>query len=290
MALVTVVNAKGAPGCTTTAMLVAALWPRATILVDADPAGGDVALRLPDLGGRALDRDRGLLSLLPSARRGLSPGTVLEHVQTAMGGQPVVAGLAGPEQSMAVGPLWRVLADAFASVPGADVVVDAGQVHGQSPHLALLERSDLVLWVYRPTAWSVLHTRRRLEGLTDLVAESSARVGVVAVAPLDRETDVSSGQTALRQDWDWLVGYGAVAEDRKAVAMFEGGQVHRPERTMLARSGRTLVDAMYAELPAAAREDASFDAEDESDETPEDGELVTASAGKRRRRKSRRDR
>jgi hypothetical protein len=136
----------------------------------------------------------------------------------------------------------------------------------------------------------VLHTRRRLEGLTDLVAESSARVGVVAVAPLDRETDVSSGQTALRQDWDWLVGYGAVAEDRKAVAMFEGGQVHRPERTMLARSGRTLVDAMYAELPAAAREDASFDAEDESDETPEDGELVTASAGKRRRRKSRRDR
>jgi cellulose biosynthesis protein BcsQ len=75
MALVTVMSAKGAPGATTTAMLLAALWPQDTLLVDADPSGGDVALRLPRLDGRALDRDRGLLSLLPLARRGVTPSS-----------------------------------------------------------------------------------------------------------------------------------------------------------------------------------------------------------------------
>ena len=252
MALVTVVSAKGAPGATTTAMLLAALWSRPTLLVDADPAGGDVALRLPAEDGRPLDRERGMLSLLPSARRGLSPEAVLQHAQPALGGQPVLAGLAGPEQSAAVGALWRVLADAFATLPGTDVVVDAGQVHSRSPHLALLQRSDLVLWVYRPNASSVLHTRRRLENLTDVFAESSARVGVVAVGPHEKDADVLSAQTALQADWDWLAGYGAVAEDRKAVVMFEGVEVHRPERTLLARSGRALAARLYDEMPATA--------------------------------------
>ncbi len=112
----------------------------------------------------------------------------------------------------------------------------------------------------------------------------------MAVAPLDRETDVTSGQTALRQDWDWLAGYGAIAEDRKAVVMFEGGEVHRPERSMLARSGRTLVSTLFDELPAAARDDASFDEGARTGDEDGSRELETAGAGKRRRRKSRRNR
>ena len=46
MALIALFSAKGSPGVSTTAMLTAALWPRPSILVDADPMGGDIALRM----------------------------------------------------------------------------------------------------------------------------------------------------------------------------------------------------------------------------------------------------
>jgi hypothetical protein len=248
MALITVMSAKGAPGATTTAMLLASLWPRPTLLVDADPLGGDVALRLPAADGRALDRDRGLLSLLPAARRGLLPEMVRQHAQTALGGQEVVAGLAGPEQSAAVTPLWPSLADAFAQVPDRDVVVDAGQVHQRSPHLPLVERSDLVLWVYRPSAWSAVHTRRRLEGLAGMLADSPARTAVVCVATQSQESDAVAATQAIIGEWEWPRALGAVALDPRAVVMFEGGQVHRPERTLLARSGHTLAASLFEEV------------------------------------------
>lgn len=252
MALITVMSAKGAPGATTTAMLLASLWPRPSLLVDADPMGGDVALRLPSADGRALDRDRGLLSLLPATRRGLLPEMVAQHAQTALGGQEVLAGLAGPEQSAAVTPLWPTLADAFAAVPDRDVVVDAGQVHQRSPHLALVERSDLVLWVYRPTAWSALHTRRRLEGLSGLLAESAACTGLVCVSAQSQEADAAAATRAVAGDWEWLRVLGTVAHDPRAVVMFEGGQVHRPERTLLARSGATLAQQAFEEVRRSA--------------------------------------
>ena len=223
MALLTVTAAKGAPGATTTATLLAALWPRSCVLVDADPTGGDLALRLPAADGRPLDRERGLLSLLPSARRGLVPGMVLQHTQEALGGQLVLAGLAGPEQALAVSPLWPSLATGFAALPEHDVVVDAGAVHGRSAHLALVERSAAVLWVYRPTAWSVVHTRQRLEALAEHVAEAPLRVGIVCVADARQAGDAEAAAATLTGDWRWVTDYGTIAADPKGVVMFEGG-------------------------------------------------------------------
>ena len=245
MALITLFSAKGSPGVTTTAMLLASLWPRPSILVDADPMGGDVALRLPAAGGRALSRDRGLLSLLPVARRGLLPDMVAQHSQVALGGQPVVAGLSNPEQADAVGPLWATLADAFAAVSDADVVVDAGHVGARSPHRALVDRADVVVVVYRPTAPSVVHTRQRLEGLADSLSSTGRLTGVLAVAPPKGDTDLTSSVAAMRGDLNWLHDFGAVVLDPKAVPMFDGVDVLRPERTLLARSGRTAAQLLF---------------------------------------------
>lgn len=292
MALISVMSAKGAPGATTTAMLLASLWPRPTLLVDADPHGGDVALRLPRADGRPIDRERGLLSLLPAARRGLLPSMVADHSQTALGGQQVVAGLAGPEQSAAVTPLWPALADAFAQIPDADVVVDAGQVHQRAPHLALVERSDLVLWVYRATAWSAVHTRRRLEGLAGLLADSPTRTALVAVAAPHEDIDADSAAQAIIGDWEWPRSYGSVALDRRAVAMFEGGEVHRPEKSLLARSGRTLADRLYDDLPrpvaVSATESAALVDGDEPATAPVEPTAPAKPPRMRRRRGQRR--
>lgn len=245
MALITIFSAKSSPGVTTTAMLVASLWPRPAILVDADPQGGDIALRLPTAEGRAMSRDRGLLSLLPVARRGLVPGMVEQHTQLALGGQPVVAGLAGPDQAEAVGPLWATLADAFGALPDADVVVDAGHLGSRSAHRALLDRADVAVCVYRPSVTGVVHTRYRLEGLADSLSHSGTRMGLVAVAGERQGTDVQGASAAIRRDWTWLHDFGSVAHDPRAVLMFEGHDVARPERSLLARSGRRLADVLF---------------------------------------------
>lgn len=252
MALISVMSAKGAPGATTTALLLANLWPAPSVLVDADPLGGDVALRLMSQSGRALDQDRGLMSLLPPARRGLSPEMVAQHAQVAYGGQLVVAGLPGPEQSVAAAPLWPALAKAFGAVPDRDVVADLGQVHGRSAHLAMVEQSDVLVCVFRPSAWSVIHTSRRLLGLAELARSTQLRVGIVGVGGQREAEDLRNGAASIVNRLDWVEDLGTISLDPKAVAMYEGGTTHRPERTMLVRSAREVADRLYESLGQTA--------------------------------------
>jgi len=296
MSLVCVMSAKGAPGATTTAMLLASLWPSDTVLVDADPMGGDVALRLLGEHGSPLDPDRGLLSLLPSARRGMTPEMVRDHAQVAVGGQSVVAGLPGPEQALAVAPLWPQLADAFASVPDADVIVDVGQMTSRSPHVSLVETADAVVLVYRPTAWSAVHTRRRLEAMHTLFVDRGTTVGIVAVADPRDDNDVASASARIRGDWTWVTDLGVVTLDPKAVVMFEGGTVRRPERSLIARSGRLIAEELHRQvhrvvaledaLPADLTPTDDVSADDAADEAQATSHRAAASpveGGKRRR-------
>jgi hypothetical protein len=249
MALISVMSAKGAPGATTTALLLANLWPAPSLVVDADPLGGDIALRLAGEHG-PLNPHQGLMSLLPAARRGLVPEMVPGHAQTALGGQQVVPGLPGPEQAVAVAPLWPELANAFGKVPGTDVFADVGQVHARSPHQVMLERADAVVCVFRPTAWSVVHARRRLEALQDLLRDRVSLVGVVCVAAHDQTSDAKAALDSVTSGLRWVSDLGIVAHDRKAVVMYEGGVVYRPERTLLARSGSTVAHRLYDGLAA----------------------------------------
>ncbi|MHB8341736.1 MAG: hypothetical protein ACYDB7_11270, partial [Mycobacteriales bacterium] len=42
MAVLELASAKGAPGASTTALALALVWPRPILLVECDPAGGDL--------------------------------------------------------------------------------------------------------------------------------------------------------------------------------------------------------------------------------------------------------
>lgn len=248
-------SAKGSPGATTTALLAAALWPRPAVLVDADPDGGDVALRLPSEAGTPVDAGRGLLTLLPLARRQLAPSVVREHAQTLLGGVEVVAGLAGPEQSGAVGPLWATLATAFRDVPDADVLVDLGRLHSQSAHATLAREADAVVCVLRLTVASVIHSRERLRALEPTLRSSDGRrprVGLVVVAPAGSERDVNQVAESIQAAAPSVELFGQLALDTAAAEMFDGRPVTRPERTLLVRSGRRVVGSIAASVAGHA--------------------------------------
>jgi hypothetical protein len=78
MRLVAVTGGKGGPGATTLAVGLAGAWAAAgqsVLLVDLDPAGGDVAAHLP-----VADVRRGVAPLLGSPGVPLGPAAVLAEI------------------------------------------------------------------------------------------------------------------------------------------------------------------------------------------------------------------
>ena len=58
MALIVLAADKGAPGVTTAAVALGAVWPRPVLLAECDQAGGDLVYRLPGEGAE----DGGMLN------------------------------------------------------------------------------------------------------------------------------------------------------------------------------------------------------------------------------------
>ena len=128
MALIAVAADKGSPGVTTTAVALAAIWPRPVLLAECDPAGGDLVYRLPGQDGQRLDPHRGLLSLAVAARRGPQTHQVWPHVQKLRGGLDVLTGVTSAEQGAGLDGLWGSVGAALAGLPEADVIADCGRL------------------------------------------------------------------------------------------------------------------------------------------------------------------
>ena len=242
-------SAKGAPGTTTTAMLIASLWPRTALLADCDPYGGDVGVRLPTPDGRPLDLFRGMLSLLPVARRSLEPHTLLEHAQATLGGGDVIVGLSGPEQAAAGGPVWATLADAFAGLTDRDVVLDLGRLDARSPVLPLALSCQIVVCVVQGSLSGVFASRARLRTLMpSLVGMDGGgpTIGILVQAADRHEAD--SAASVFQSEFPNVAYFGHLVTDRQGARIFDGEPVTRPERTLLVRSGAQVVGALTAEL------------------------------------------
>jgi len=170
---------KGAPGVTTTTCLVAATWPtdRRVVVVEADPAGGDLAARF------SLSAARGWPTFLTAARRtaagaGTGPSARVEpHLQSLPGGLQV---LVGARASVSDPPEWSasavVAGCADAGAGGMDVLVDLGRLHLPAPGPgSWLDLADLVAVTVSGDAASVL----RLQEVRDqLVAWCGPRLVV----------------------------------------------------------------------------------------------------------------
>jgi hypothetical protein len=255
MALIAVAADKGAPGVTTSAVAMAAVWPRPVLLAECDPAGGDIVYRLPGADGQWLDPRRGLLSLAVAARRGLQPAQVWEHAQKLHGGLDVLAGVASAEQGAGLEALWDVVGGLLAKVPQADVIADCGRIGGDGPFYDLLAEADAIVLITRASLADVVRLRDRTVALASALhrrGRSRTRVSVVVIA------DHKTFKTALAE-----VGHaigsgtgpasviGALAYEPKSAEQLRGQWGGKLDRSLLVRTAREIVSQIAAQLPDA---------------------------------------
>jgi hypothetical protein len=256
MALIVIAADKGAPGVTTTALALAAVWPRPVLLAECDPSGGDLVYRFPAADGSALDPRRGLMTLAVAARRGLQPRQLWDHTQKLSGGLDVLTGVINAEQGASLGALWGPLGDLFAALPGGDVIADCGRLGVDGRPYDLLPRASAVLLVTRPNPGDVIRLRDRAAAVTAAASARGRRgltpaVVVIAEQRTLRATAAEVGH-ALAQGNAPATVLGGIAADDKGAELMLGQWAGKLDKTMLIRTARETAQQLAASL---ARDD-----------------------------------
>jgi hypothetical protein len=214
--VVALVSVKGSPGVTTTAVGLAArwLWP-GPVVVEADPAGGDLAARF----GR--DVEHGIAAVALDSR---DPDGNVEPQRWAQQLPCGVAALLAPPGVQASASLAvlkdqarRLLAALAGQHPA--VLVDAGRWSPGSAAEPLISAADLLLVVARPTLDQISQVEAHADGLRALARDvrlvlvgegpwppgevaARLRLPVVDTLPVDRHgAGVLSGQSVPRRGW-----------------------------------------------------------------------------------------
>jgi hypothetical protein len=254
MALITVAADKGAPGVTTTALALAAVWPRPCLLAECDPAGGDLVYWLPGADGGRLDPRRGLVSLAVAARRG-PPSRVWEHAQKLRCGLDVLLGVASAEQGSGLDPLWAAIGGALAALPQADVIADCGRLGADGPYYDLLARAAAITLVLRPSLGDVVRVRDRAAALSAAVRDRGGRggpVGLLVVADHRRFSRALAevGQAMARGDSAVSV-LGGIAYEPKGAELLRGDWIGKVDKSLLIRTARQAAGRLASSWPAA---------------------------------------
>src|ERR1700723_1809081 len=133
MTVISLCSAKGAPGVTTLACGVAAVWPpsRRVALAECDPSGGDLAARF------GISAKRGMASLVIEQRSSPESTSIRfnNHLQTLPGGLEVLTGPSGASAAKTVdSELPKILSGVMRGMPRPvasgidDVILDCGRV------------------------------------------------------------------------------------------------------------------------------------------------------------------
>jgi hypothetical protein len=243
MALIAVAADKGAPGVTTASLALTLVWPSAVLLAECNPTGNDLVYRLPSARGGQLDPGRGLLSLAVAARRGLSPGQVMEHAQKLRGGLDVLVGVVTAEQGTGLEPLWGPVGAALARLPDSDVIADCGRIGADGPHYDLLAYASSVVLVTRASLEEVVRLRERVAAVTGALGlrhRPDIPVSVVVVAdPRRFHAALTETGQALGPGGAARV-LGGLAYEPKSAESLGGEPSGRLGRSLLLRTARDL--------------------------------------------------
>lgn len=264
MTVFVVGSAHGAPGASTVAMLLAAVWPevaaRTAVVVEADLDGGVAAARFEELR-----TDRTLADVAVASRRSFDTATLVGLSRPVWGSVPVVPAPCAPDQvAAALSAGGSRLAASLGSLPGCDVFVDAGRLRPGGPLAPLLESATTVL-VCRPRFEDVVVVGPRVRELA--AAGAACRLVCVGAAPYD-PADVAATVDAVLA--------GVVADDPRTAAVLCGGSGsdRRVRRSALWRSASDVaahlladvtVDEVLPEVPSSPVEPTPSDVGDPDD-------------------------
>ncbi|MFF0307433.1 hypothetical protein ACFYSC_08390 [Streptosporangium sp. NPDC004379] len=246
MALIALAADKGAPGVTTAATALGAVWPHPVLLAECDPAGGDLAYRLPAADGGVLNPARGLLTLGATARRGLRPEQIHEHTQKIVGGLDVLAGLTHGEQAAGLTWMWGPLGRALAALPGADVLADCGRLGGHPQTAELTAEAELVLLFTRASLDHVAHLRERLH-----IMPRDPQIAVVVIAdPRQYRTAIEEVRRIVTATGRRVAFVSGLAHDPKGAELLRGQWGGRLDRSLVIRTARELAARVVATVRA----------------------------------------
>lgn len=221
--MIALVSAKGSPGVTVSALAFTLTWPGRCLLVEADPAGGDV---LAGYLQGSLDSQRGLAQLAVAELRGRLRDEFerqLVDLDAPRRQRLVLPGVRDPAQAATVAPVWPAIADYLRQLArDGNLVVDCGRL--TTPHFGwpLLHAADRVLLVVRGSLPSVSHA---VPAVAVLRRELAAQGGPDRLGLLVVDTGpYPAAELAARLQ----VELAAVlpADSRTARALSLGGPVH----------------------------------------------------------------
>lgn len=238
MALLTITYVKG-PGGATTAALAAALAAPAQarpVLVECDPAGGDLMHR-HHLAARPSVVD------LAAAARGPVAGTSevftagVQELRFRDRTVEVVVAPAGGAQTRAALPELTRPGQPVLNPPDRLVVADCGRLDAGSPARPLLAASDVAMVLARARADELAHLR---EHLADLLDGTIGRL-VVALTPGGSYT---AGEVA-----DWLTRYVAEELARDPEVLMVTGPLPHDRRAAGVLAGDLTAGRRWRRLP-----------------------------------------
>ncbi|MFI2616405.1 hypothetical protein [Streptomyces sp. NPDC018584] len=265
MALIALAADKGSPGVTTAAVALAAVWPRRVLVAETDPAGGDLVYRSAAAHGGPLNPNTGMLSIAATARRGLVPDQLWDHVQPLSGGLEVLVGLGVAEQAAGLAGLWPTLGRAFSQLADsphapADVIADCGRVSGDTPAVELFRQAALVLLVSRTEPESLARVRDRAAALAAKLHGGSRGAASLATPLIGvlLITDPSTSAKLVHQVNDMLMAaqtgarvVGTLADDPAGADQLAGRKRGRLDKSLLIRSARKVTVDLYQQYGAA---------------------------------------
>lgn len=244
--LVAVGGEKGSPGATTTAVAIAAGWPNPAVVVEADPGGGDLALRLRLPSGEALPPTPTVLTLAAAARAHLEDTQlVVRHASGLSDRMGVVPGHLLAEQSSGMAGSWEALASVL-SYSELDVIVDVGRLDSASPAMPIAAAADAVVVVGRPTTAGGLRLRERIKALSPALAARRGRPAMVWAVVVTPGRHAAAYTDDLKHMLEAAgvdsVSVGHVVLDTAAASRLDDGEspTGRLSRTPLMRSARDL--------------------------------------------------
>ena len=253
--IVSVCADKGSPGVSWTATALTMVWPGDRVLLEADPSGGDAALRLRTPERQLLARQPTLRGLSVDARSGALPSFAAYTHQTSLGVPVIPATDMRTEDFALIARQWPAVASASHSWTGT-VIADLGRLQEQTASGPVAAASTVVLLIARADPEGLYHLRERATALAARLGQGVHERSPLAVALIcparEHQARLADLRAHLTADpaTSAVPVAGWIADDPRAIDQMRDGRTTKKLITSdLIRSTTGLAESLLSWWP-----------------------------------------